>query len=299
MIKKLKEKRILLISFAAGLMFAIVELIFAIYSHSQSVLMDAAYDASELIFIALILFLTPLFYKPVSEKHPYGFFQVESIFLIVKGFMLLAVTVSVSAEVIGSAMSGGNRVNEGQISLFQLLLGIVSILIFLLINRMNQSLYSPTIDAELLGWKIDIAYSIGMSLAFFVAMFLEKTPVAFIAPYFDQMVAFGVILFMLPQSLKMLWRAMKDVFLFSPDEHTVNQIKNICTDIMQKNQFYPVFFDITRTGRRIWIAVYFEIEEDSLAVKKLKRVTDSVNQEVGNLFENCTCELILAAGIET
>ena len=296
MIKELKEKRILLISFIAGLMFATVELIFAIYSHSQSVLMDAVYDASELIFIALILFLTPLFYKPVSEKHPYGFYQVESIFLIVKGFMVLAVTVSVSAEVIGSALSGGNPVNEGQISLFQLLLGIVSVIIFFVMNRMNRSLYSPTIDAELLGWKIDIAYSMGMSLAFFGAMFLEKTPFAFLAPYFDQLIAVAVILFMLPQSLKMLWRAIKDVFLFSPDDETVNEIKNVCTDIMEKSQFSPVFFDITRTGRHIWVAVYFEIEEDSLPVKELKKVTDQVNAEMGNSFENCTCELILVPG---
>lgn len=40
---------------------------------------------SELVFIALLLFLTPLFHKPMSEKHPYGYFQVESIFVIIKG----------------------------------------------------------------------------------------------------------------------------------------------------------------------------------------------------------------------
>ena len=75
MISERKEKTILRLSFVAGLAFALVELIFAIYSHSQSALTDAVYDASELVFIALLLFLTPLFHKPVSEKHPYGYFQ--------------------------------------------------------------------------------------------------------------------------------------------------------------------------------------------------------------------------------
>ena len=50
------EKIILMISFTAGLLMAIAELIFAVYSHSQSSLMDAVYDGVELIFIALILF---------------------------------------------------------------------------------------------------------------------------------------------------------------------------------------------------------------------------------------------------
>ena len=115
-----KEKAILLLSFFSGLAFAVAEFIFAIYSRSQSALTDAVYDASELVFIALLLFLTPLFHKPVSEKHPYGYFQVESIFVIVKGVMMLSVTLGVSAEVISSALTGGNPVDATQVAIFQL-----------------------------------------------------------------------------------------------------------------------------------------------------------------------------------
>lgn len=63
MITEKKEKQILRLSFFSGLLFAAVEYIFSIYSHSQSALTDAVYDASELVFIALLLFLTPLFHK--------------------------------------------------------------------------------------------------------------------------------------------------------------------------------------------------------------------------------------------
>ena len=48
MITEKKEKQILMMSFFSGLLFAIAEFIFAIYSHSQSALTDAVYDASEL-----------------------------------------------------------------------------------------------------------------------------------------------------------------------------------------------------------------------------------------------------------
>ena len=60
-----REKSILKLSFFAGLLFALAELVFAVYSHSQSSLMDAVYDSSELVFVALTLFLTPLFHQPV------------------------------------------------------------------------------------------------------------------------------------------------------------------------------------------------------------------------------------------
>ena len=158
--KEILEKRILLLSFISGLFFVAAELVYAVYSHSQSTLMDALYDASELIFIVLILFLTPLFHKPVSEKRPYGFFQVESFFILVKNIMLTSVTVSVLADVIESLLSGGNNINKGQVSLFQFMVGLVSLGIFLIMKFMSRNVSSPTVKAEILGWKIDVAYSI-------------------------------------------------------------------------------------------------------------------------------------------
>lgn len=294
MISERKEKTILRLSFVAGLAFALVELIFAIYSHSQSALTDAVYDASELVFIALLLFLTPLFHKPVSEKHPYGYFQLESIFLIVKGVMMLSVTLGVGVEVIESALSGGNPVDDLQVSLFQLCLGAASVVIYVIMRRVNKNSSSPTVEAELMGWRLDIGYSLGMSLAFFASSFLVKTPLAFIAPYFDQIIAVLVMVFMLPESVKMLWSSVRDIFLFSPDEELVEQIKQICTESMEDYAFSPVFFDITRTGRHLWIAVYFKVSSATLAVEQLKKATEEVNQKISSQLEECTCELILA-----
>lgn len=294
MISERKEKTILRLSFVAGLAFALVELIFAIYSHSQSALTDAVYDASELVFIALLLFLTPLFHKPVSEKHPYGYFQLESIFLIVKGVMMLSVTLGVVVEVIESALSGGNPVDDLQVSLFQLCLGVASVVIYVIMRGVNKNSSSPTVEAELLGWRLDIGYSLGMSLAFFASSFLVKTPLAFIAPYFDQIIAVLVMVFMLPESVKMLWSSVRDIFLFSPDEELVEQIKQICIESMENYAFSPVFFDITRTGRHLWVAVYFKVSSATLAVKQLKKATEEVNQKISSQLEECTCELILA-----
>lgn len=288
-----KEKQILMLSFLSGLLFAIVEFIFAIYSHSQSALTDAVYDASELVFIALLLFLTPLFHKPVSEKHPYGYFQIESIFVIIKSVMMLSVTMGVSAEVLDSALSGGNLVNHVQVSLFQCCLGVASIIIFILMKRLNRNLSSPTIEAELLGWKLDIAYSMGMALAFFLSMYLKKTPLAFITPYFDQIVAVLVMVFALPESIKVLWKAIKDIFLFSPNKVYLDEVKSICYPVLEEYQFHPVFFDITKTGRHLWIAVYFRVETETLEIASLAKASASVNEKTKNKFQECTCELIL------
>lgn len=166
MVTEKKEKSILMMSFCFGLLFALAEFVFAIISHSQSALTDAVYDASELVFIALLLFLKPLFYQPVSEKHPYVFFQVESIFVIIKGVMMMSVTMGVSANIIESAINGGNHVNPTSVVIFQLVIGLASLIIYLAMKYKNKHLCSPTVNAELLGWKVDVYYSLGMAFAF-------------------------------------------------------------------------------------------------------------------------------------
>lgn len=287
------EQRILWVSFGAGLFFAVVELIMAIFTHSQSVLMDAVYDASELVIVVLTLFLTPLFHKPISEKRPYGYLQVESIFVIIKGVMMLSVTMGLTINSVELALSGGNPVDGGQISLFELALGLVNLVVYIVMRRLERLVSSPTVRSELLAWRLDIFYSLGMAIAFFGSMFLSKTPLAFLSPYFDQIIAVVIVIFMLPENIKMLWRAIKDVFLFPPEQSTVEEIKEIYGELLAEYEFEPVFYDVTRTGRRLWISIYFTIAGDQLNIQKLQRASTEVETVAHEHFGDCVCELIV------
>ena len=64
------EKIILKISLYAGMAFVVVELFMSLWSSSQAILMDAVFDAAELIVIGLSLFLTPLFISRSARKSP-------------------------------------------------------------------------------------------------------------------------------------------------------------------------------------------------------------------------------------
>ena len=291
--EELLEKRILLLSFLSGVGFVIVELIYAIYSHSQSTLMDALYDASELVFIILLLFLTPLFHRPISEKHPYGFFQVESFFILIKNIMMTSVTVSVLTSVIEKLLSGSNSIDKGQVSLFQLMLGLASLIILLIMKWMSRKISSPTVKAEILGWKLDVAYSLGMSLAFFIAVQLQNTSLGFLSPYFDQIIAIVVMIFMVPETIKMLVSAFRELFLFSPEQKTVDRIKEISGKILENYSFTPVFYDISRTGRKMWVSIYFQVEMDSICVKYIQEANKSLNEKISQEFPDASCEIIL------
>ena len=77
---KLKiEKLILRLSFMGSILFVLSEGIMAWITHSHSLLTDCLFDAADLVMIGPFLVLIPLLYMPVTEKHPYGYSQVESL----------------------------------------------------------------------------------------------------------------------------------------------------------------------------------------------------------------------------
>lgn len=100
--------------------FVIVEIVMAIYTSSQAVLLDAIYDGVEFCMLLPSLFLIPLLYKPSNEKHPFGYMQIESMFVVVKGITMTGVTVGLILNNIEIMIHGGRKVAFDTIAWFEL-----------------------------------------------------------------------------------------------------------------------------------------------------------------------------------
>ena len=290
--KQKYEKIILKISLYAGMAFVVVELLMSLWSNSQAILMDAVFDAAELIVIGLSLFLTPLFYQPVSEKKPYGYSQFESVFIIVKGFMLISVTLGLITNNIQILLQGGRHLDYGQISAFEFILAFFSLLVLLFMRYFHKKTASPTVEAEIYGWKIDFLCSIGIALAFFAQIFLAETPAQKIAPYFDQIVAIVIALFMLPQPVKMISDAFRSIFLFAPKEDILDKVKDISHRILADFQYTGTFYDVVLTGRRMWISIYFKPKSDVVSMTLLHEMYDEIYTALGQEFDDYSLELV-------
>ncbi len=108
------------------------------FSKSQSVLADTVYDSTELVVIGLTIYIIPLFYKPVTEKHPFGYAQLESIVILLKGFMFIAVMMALIMNNVQIMLNGGNDIDHMQVSLFETILTCFSALILLILMRINK-----------------------------------------------------------------------------------------------------------------------------------------------------------------
>jgi cation diffusion facilitator family transporter len=291
--KQLKtEKKALNISLLGGLLFVILEIIMAFVTRSQAVLLDAVYDGVELFMILISLTLIPLLYKPSNEKHPFGYLQIESLFVVIKGFMMVAVTIGLIMNNAEIALHGGRHVAFGQIAYFELFATLLSLVILILLNRKNRALTSPLVDMEIQEWKIDACASLGMSAAFFLPVFITADWFSRFTPYLDQVIAIILSLFMLPTPIRAVITGLRDLFLLAPEEETVEAVKQIVTPILEDHGYHQLYYDIVRTGRKLWISVYITFEKDLVSIRRFQALQSLIIRELSKEYQDFYFELL-------
>ncbi len=285
------EQRLLHLTVAAGILFSVIEVMMAIYTNSQAVLMDSIYDGAEAVVLALMVFLVPLLYRPYSERKPYGYAQLESFFLLGKGGFLAAVTIGLIVGNIQMIVNGGNHVNQGLIGWFELFLAGLSAVILITLLIMNRRVDSPLIQAELLGWKIDVCSSIGVAAAFLCASFLSDTPFAWLSPYVDQIIAIVIAMIMLPQP----WRMMKDAFrslnLFAPEEAVTQRIRKLADHEFERYSYEPTFYNIIQTGRKLWVEIYIRNDTNMINVAQLAAIQKQLSSSLQDIYDDVYVEI--------
>lgn len=286
------EQFSLKVSLFGGAVFVFLELFMAIYTSSQAVLLDSIYDGVELVMILFSLCLVPLLYKSSNEKRPFGYLQVESVFVVIKGCTMVAVTGGLIINNVQIILHGGRDVDFSTIAYFELFAAILSVLVIFTLYRLNENMISPIVSMEIQEWKIDAAASIGMCAAFFLPAIIKADWFVPLTPYLDQVIAIILSTFILPVPFRSIITGMRDLFLLPPEKETIDHIKQIVTPILDVYGYTNLYFDIVRTGRKLWISVYITFDRDEVSISRFKIVQNFIIQALSKDFQDFYFELL-------
>ncbi|NBI62096.1 cation diffusion facilitator family transporter [Clostridiales bacterium] len=286
------EKRILKVSFAGSAAFLLAECIMAFLTGSHAVLMDCVYDIADIIMLGPFMVLVPLLYKPVTEKRPYGFSQVESLFIIIKTGLLIFITIQLVVESGQMILAGGHIVNAGAIAIFELIISVTCVTMYIVLNHLNKRYSSPTVKAEIYIWKLDALSTFGVGAAFVIQLVLQRTPLEWLSPYIDPGIAIIMALLLLREPVSMFWEGIKNLVLFAPKKEVMDHVREVAEGHLQKHHFAINFLDMIKTGRKTWIEIYIMQKEDLISIKELKQAHDEITQELKKEYQNVYLELI-------
>ena len=287
-----KEKSAMSVSLYGNIIFVALELIMAVYTGSQAVLLDAVYDGVEFFMLLPSIFLIPLFYKPSSEKHPFGFTQIESMFVVVKGVTMIAVTIGLIVNNIQIMLHGGRTISFGIVAWFELIACALGIAVYIYLKKKNRIMNSNLVDMEITGWQIDSVASFGMSLAFFLPVIIPFGPFKGIIPYLDQLITIVLSVFMIKAPISAVIAGLRDLFLMPPEEETIEEIKDTIVPILSAYGYQKLHYDILRTGRKLWISVYITFDRDEISISRFKIVQNYCIQALAKIYPDFYFELL-------
>lgn len=287
-----KEKSAMTISLYGNLFFVIVELVMAIYTGSQAVLLDAVYDGVEFLMLLPSIFLIPLLYQPSNEKHPFGYMQVETIFVVLKGLTMTAVTIGLIFNNINIMLHGGHMLSFQTVAYFELFACVLGIVVSIYLRRKNKILNSPLVTVELEGWQIDSVISLGMTVAFLLPVLVPFSWFQPIVPYLDQIITIVLSLFMITVPIKTVILGVRDLILMPPEEEIVHEIKETVEPIISEYRCSKLYYDIVKTGRKLWISVYITLEKDVISLTRFKMVQNLCIDALAQKYSDFYFELL-------
>lgn len=288
------ETKVLRLSFIGSCLLSGSEIIMALILRSYAVMMDGIFDSAELVMMGPFLVLVPLLYKPVNERHPYGYSQVESFFLIIKYSVLLALMLLLINTNVHVIMSGGNRVNPSMIAVYEMLLGAASVFMYFMLAHISRKYESPTVHAELYLWKTDIVGSCGIAVAFLAQHVLGDTVLAAFAPYMDSAVAIVMSVLLLREPISEIVRGFKQMLLFSPPEDVMRRVHEVVNKNLEGLPYRATFIDVIQTGRKTWIEVYLKENLDTslIEVRHWTKMREYVIEDLKDDFDQIYVEFI-------
>lgn len=287
-----REKSAMSVSLYGNLVFVVIELVMALVTDSQAVLLDAVYDGVEFCMLLPSIFLIPLLYKPSNEEHPFGYMQIETIFVVVKGITMTAVTFGLIFNNINLMLRGGHIVSFHTVAGFELFACILGIIVTVYLYYKNKQMESPLINMEMQGWRIDSFISLGMTVAFLLPMLIPFDWFQHIVPYLDQLITIVLSLVMIPTPIHTVITGIRDLMLIPPEEETIDDIKETIEPIIGVYGHKNLYYDIVRTGRKLWISVYISFEKDIVSLSKFKQLQDQCIKALASKYSDFYFELL-------
>lgn len=286
------EKRVLNISLAGSILFLVAEILCAALTHSMAILMDCVYDVAQLVMIGPFLILVPLLYKPATEKRPYGYSQVESLFILIKYLALLVIEAILVKESIVTIIEGGNEVNSTFIGIFELCVSATCFIMFFILKNRSKDIDTPAVKAELFIWRLDSMSTLGVGAGFIANALIGRTSLSWICAYVDPAIAVIIAVILAKEPIEMVIESVRNLILFAPKEDLVKSIEKICREKCSAYGSEVTFMDVIKAGRMLWIEVYFDTNKEFIDVAQLKALDLELEQTLENEFGDIWLELI-------
>ena len=287
-----REKSVMSVSLYGNVVFVVIELVMAIATGSQAVLLDAVYDGVEFFMLLPSVFLIFFFFCFFYEQHPFGYTQIETLFIVIKGITMTAVTFGLIFNNINLMIHGGHIISFNTVAYFELFACVLGIIVSVYLYIKNKTMQYPHINIQMQDLRMLTIESFSMACAFLLPMFIPFAWFQKFVPYLDQIITVVLSLIMIPAPIHTIITGFRDLMLIPPEEEFIEDIKATVEPIIGIYGHKNLYYDIVRTGRKLWVSVYITFDKDIVSLSKFKFLQDECILALAKKYPDFYFELL-------
>lgn len=256
------EHRFLMIGAIGNLIIGCVGLVTSFVASSQAILLDGLFNLAYCVTGLFTLKIAQLVQQADDERFPFGYAFFEPLINGIKGLLVMGVSVMAVAGALEALFSGGRAIAAGTAIAYGVFASLACWSLALMARRGAKQTHSPLIRADAENWLVNAGISSAVLLAFAGIMVIQRTPLAFLAPYVDPSLVLLIVLISISIPVRVAWQALMELLNRTPGPAIVDQVREIVVAGTAELPVEQFFLRVVQPGRTRLVAVHLVLPSD-------------------------------------
>ncbi len=288
------ESKGIRISLIGALTFAALGLSFAIWSESQAVLLDGAFNLITAVMVLFAMRITRLLNEPESRRRPVGYVALEPLYILIKGLILLTLTLFVMASNVIIMLRGGNELKLGMIVIYVGIAVAGNFIVWLLIHGKQKDTPSPLLEVEKQNWLVNALISTGIAISFLLVLIFRDGALKPIVPYVDQIVVLVVGLISLPVPLGATRNGLRELLLFGAGEAIQQKTEELIRRNLPPDEIKDWKVYVLKTGRKYWMSLFVSPSAGTIDAGFSDRLKKNLLPAIEAVYAPCSLDILIS-----
>lgn len=279
------EQQVFKLSIWVTFGLAVLGIALGLISGSQAIIFDGVFAAIDASMSVLSLFVVKLLSSDGSKRFQYGYWHLEPLVAAFNGSILVLLCIYAIVNAVRGLLEGGRVVSIDFAALYSIIVCLICFAAYRYEAYVNRRLKSELVRIDMQSFMMSAFITIALFVGFGLAWMVERLGFPALRSYADSIVLLLLALGLLPIPIRIVSRAMREVFLIAP-EKMHRQVCDVLNNVIQKYNFLSFESYVTKTGRMNMVAIHILIPKDYVASMEFyDKVRADIAQRLGPAFD--------------
>ncbi len=291
------ERRTLRLSLYGSAVFVVLALIFAVLTHSDSILFDGIYSLISFSMALLTLKVAKMVQRPDDDVFHFGYSAIEPTLNLFKSIIIVITCVYAVVGAISRLLTGGNPALYELATIYGFISTLGCFVVAWVMFRRSRYYHSDLVKVDAKTWLVDGVLSAAILIGFLAAWWLSNSPWPHLAPIIDPLILIILGLSALPIPMKVMLHSLQEVVHKAPTSGIVEKIKNQLETSLHGIEYESIEVRVSKRGRGLYLLAHIIVSDEFnvSSVEDLDDIRSKSHRMLEELYENIVVDLVFVS----